>query len=303
MSETRSVPSTWNAAEHRAQRAKHPALRAPLLNVGEYERWASVLGGGTLALYGLTRGSWRGLALAALGGMLVQRGVSGHCTCYTALGINTAHRPHGPMASVTAGHGVKVEKTITVQRSPEELYRLWHNFENLPRFMSHLESVKMLDPRHSHWVARGPLGTRVEWDAETHTDRANELISWRSLEGANVDTAGSVHFTKEQDGTGTHVRVVLKYNPPGEKLGVALAKILGEAPEQEVEKDLQHFKEQVEAGAIPLMEERSSEMKTGRQTCEPMPSERKGHTDPVQEASEESFPASDPPGWIGRCQP
>src|SRR5438874_12779534 len=80
------------------------------LNVGEYERWASVLGGGVLALYGLTRRSWSGFALAALGGMLVQRGVTGRCACYTALGINTADRPHGRMASVAAGHGVKVEK-------------------------------------------------------------------------------------------------------------------------------------------------------------------------------------------------
>ncbi len=209
-----------------------------MLNVGEYERWASVLGGSMLALYGLTRRSWRGLALAAFGGMLVERGVTGRCPCYRALGINTAHRPQGPMASVAAGHGIMVEKSITIQRSPEELYRLWHNFENLPRFMSHLESVQMLDSRHSHWVARGPLGTRVEWDAETHTDKANEVISWRSLEGANVDTAGSVHFSKERDGAGTQVRVLFKYNPPGEKLGAALARLFGDAPEQEVEKDL-----------------------------------------------------------------
>jgi hypothetical protein len=88
------------------------------LNVGEYERWASVFGGGLLALYGLTRRSWGGLALAALGGMLVQRGVSGHCHCYAALEINTADRPHGPMASVAEGHGVKVEKTITMTSQP-----------------------------------------------------------------------------------------------------------------------------------------------------------------------------------------
>jgi uncharacterized membrane protein len=266
-----------------------------MLNVGEYERWASVLGGGILALYGLTRRSWRGLALAACGGMLVERGLTGHCRCYAALGINTAHRPQGPMASVAAGHGVKVDTSITIRRSPEELYRLWHNFENLPRFMSHLESVRMLDPRHSHWVARGPLGTHFEWDAETQTDRANEVISWRSLEGADVDTAGSVHFSKEQGDAGTRVRVVLKYNPPGEKLGATLARLLGDAPEQEVEKDLQHLKQQLESD-----ETASIQTQGPKETGQPMTARER--MDPVEEASEESFPASDPPSWIGRSQ-
>ena len=206
------------------------------------------------------------------------------------------------MASVAAGHGVRVEKSITIQRSPEELYRLWHNFENLPRFMSHLESVQMLDPRHSHWVARGPLGTRVEWDAETHTDKANEVISWRSLEGANVDTAGSVHFSKERDGAGTRVRVVLKYNPPGEKLGAALARFLGDAPEQEVEKDLQHLKQQLEAGELCSVEAQGSEAPRAHTARQLMTSEREDKIDLVQESSEESFPASDPPGWIGSGQ-
>jgi uncharacterized membrane protein len=220
--------------------AKHP------LNVGEYERWASVLGGGSLALYGLTRGSWSGLALAALGAPLIYRGATGHCACYAALGVSTADRPHGPLGSVAAGHGVKVEKAIAIKRPPKELYRFWRNLENLPRVMSHLKSVRFVDERRSHWVAKGPLGTKVEWDAEIYTERPDELLSWRSLEGASVDTAGSVHFTKAPGRGGTDVRVALKYNPPGDKLGATLAKLFGKAPEQQIEEDLLRFKQRME---------------------------------------------------------
>src|SRR5262245_22283678 len=103
MSETITAPSTReglarDSGTFLSERERRASAGRNRLNVGEYERWASVLGGGMLALYGLRRGSWGGLALAALGGMLVQRGVSGHCSCYAALGINTAHRPQGPMA-------------------------------------------------------------------------------------------------------------------------------------------------------------------------------------------------------------
>src|SRR5204863_253780 len=80
-------------------------------------------------------------------------------------------------------------------RPREELFRFWRHFQNLPQVMSHLESVSTTGPNLYHWVARGPMGLRVEWDAEVHTDRINELISWRSVAGSEVDTAGSVHFT------------------------------------------------------------------------------------------------------------
>jgi uncharacterized membrane protein len=117
--------------------------------------------------------------------------------------------------------------------------------------MDHLESVRILDGKRSHWVAKAPLGTSVEWDAEIINEEANELIGWRSLEGADVPNAGSVRFRPAPGGRGTEVRVNLEYNPPTGKLGAAFAKLLGEEPERQVEEDLRRFKQWMEAGEIP----------------------------------------------------
>jgi uncharacterized membrane protein len=215
------------------------------VNVGDLERTLSAVGGGALALYGLSRGTLGGLCLAGLGGALLYRGLTGHCDMYCALGVSTADE-HGPMTSVPAGSGVKVEQSATINRPASDLYLFWSNFENLPSFFRHLESVKRIDGRRSHWVAKGPLGTSVEWDAEVHTARPNELISWRSLPGSEVDTAGSVHFLPR--GAATEVRVVLKYDPPAGKVGAAVARWLGEAPEQQIAEDLNAFRRLMEAG-------------------------------------------------------
>src|SRR5207244_11918155 len=113
---------------------------------------------------GLPRGSLARLALGVTVAGLIYRGATCHCSVYQALGVNTA-QPRNPASSIPATEGVKVEKTITINRSPEELYRFWHNLENLPRFMKHLESVRLTGGNRSHWIAKGPLGTRFEWDA------------------------------------------------------------------------------------------------------------------------------------------
>ena len=220
-------------------------------NVGEIERVASVIGGATLGLVGLASGRWSGLALGVVGGGLVCRGVTGHCQVYEALGINTADRPQGREASVPAGHGVKVERSITVNKPPEYLYRFWRNFENLPRIMSHLESVRVTGPNRSHWVARALAGASVEWDAEVINERKNELIAWRSLEGSDVDNAGSVHFRRAPAGQGTEIRVSLKYYPLGGKLGAAVAGLFGENPEQQIDDDLRRFRQAMEGGTVP----------------------------------------------------
>jgi len=218
----------------------------PFENVGEAERILSTIGGGALAVYGLTRGTLGGLLLAGFGGCLVYRGLSGHCDMYGALGVSTADK-EGPYTSIPAGQGIRVEKSVVINRPPEDLYRFWHDFENLPKFMRHLKSVTVNGNR-SHWVAQGPLGLSAEWDAEVYTDRRGEVISWRSLDGSEVDTAGSVHFRPLPGGRATTVRVVLKYDPPAGKVGDWLAKWLGEAPEQQIEEDLQSFKRLMEAG-------------------------------------------------------
>lgn len=224
------------------------------VNVGATERWGSALAGGALAIYGLTRRTWGGAVLALVGGTLIARGSTGRCYAYDALGINTAETTDNPLVSVPAGKGIKVEKSVTVNRSPEELYRFWRNFENLPQFMNHLESVKDTGNGRSHWVAKAPAGKTVEWDAEVYNEKENELIAWRSLEGADVDNAGSVRFEPATGGRGTVVRVTLKYDPPGGALGALVAKLFGEEPSQQIEEDLRRFKQVMEAGEAATTE-------------------------------------------------
>ncbi len=237
------------------------------INVGETERIASAIGGGALALYGLTRGSIGGLVLALVGGSLVYRGTTGHCNVYEAAGVNTADNTSGRnhRVSVSGNSGIKVEKSVTINKSPAELYTFWRNFENLPRIMDHLESVKNTgaDGKHSHWVAKAPAGTTVEWDAEVINDKPNEMIAWRSLENADVDNAGSVHFQEATGGRGTEVKVSLKYDPPGGIVGATIAKLFGEEPSQQVEEDLRHFKQLMETGEIPTIEGQSSGRASG----------------------------------------
>jgi len=149
-----------------------------------------------------------------------------------------------------AERGIRVRKSITVNRPAEEVYGFWRDFENLPRFMRHLESVETTGEGRSHWKAKGPAGTAIEWDAETTEDRPNELIAWRSVEGADVDNDGVVRFTPAAGGRGTEVHVELNYEPPAGKLGAMVAKLFGEEPSGQVTDDLRRFKQVLETGEV-----------------------------------------------------
>jgi uncharacterized membrane protein len=236
-----TATETWTTDRERAAGRQQGAG----VNVSGAERWASVIGGGALAFYGLTRGSLGGVALAAVGSSLVYRGATGHCPAYGAMGVNTAGHSH---AALQARHAIKVEESITVNRSAAEVYHFWRRLENLPRFMEHLESVTATDDRRSHWIAKAPLGAKVEWDAEIINDRENELIAWRSLPGSQIPNAGSVRFAPAAGGLGTEVMVELFYDAPGGQIGAAFAKLFGEEPRQQVHDDLQRFKQVMESG-------------------------------------------------------
>lgn len=211
--------------------------------VSDTERWGSLITGSALVLSGLSQRSLRGVLLAIAGGSLAYHGATGQKslqdTVTEATGLNK---------------GIRVEKTVTIQnKSPEELYRIWRNFENLPTFMKHLKSVTVIDQNRSHWVANAPLGATVEWDATIISDQENQLIAWASVEGADVENSGFVRFQAARRG-GTEVKVVMEYNPPGGGVTAAIAKVFGEEPEQQIGDDLRRFKMLMEAGEIATTE-------------------------------------------------
>jgi uncharacterized membrane protein len=193
------------------------------------EKWAYVAGGAALAL---------------AGGALIVRGITGR---------QGDDGDHSPTASVGHKQGVRVEKTVTINQQPDALYRFWRNFENLPRFMDHLESVRVDDSTRSHWVVKAPAGQTVKWDAQIINDIPNELIAWQTTHG-DIANAGSVRFRLAPGGRGTEVTVNLEYDPPAGKVGQMVAKVFGEEPEQQVEDDLRRFKQVMEAGEVATNE-------------------------------------------------
>lgn len=169
--------------------------------------------------------------------------------------------------TMTEGGALRLKRSIMINRPPEELYNFWRNVENLPRFMYHLESVQSIGERLSHWVTKGPGGTRVEWDAEITEDRHGELLAWRSLEGADVYNAGSVRFEPRPGGRGTIVRVDMQYRPPAGVVGAAFAMLFNAAPEQQIYDDLRRLKQVIETGEV--MRSDGSPEGTGRMKQRP----------------------------------
>ncbi len=223
--------------------------KTTIANISDSERIATALGGALLAAYGISQRSKAGTILAAAGGALIVRGATGYCPGYAAAGIDMSS--DDTKVALAGSRGTPVELAVTIMKPHDELYRFWHDLENLPKFMPHLVSVQSLGGNRSHWQAKVLRGRTVEWDAEIINDVPNELIGWRTLDGADVVSAGSVRFKPSGHDGETIVTVHMQYEPPAGKMGATLAWMFGQAPSQTIREDLRRFKALMETGEVP----------------------------------------------------
>lgn len=243
-------PTNKQSHDRRKERLSDTSLTR---NIGQGQRLLSVLAGLGFIIRGLQRPSAFGVILGMTGISLVYRGACGYCPAFAAMDIATngddpKTRRRGPV-ELNTGRATKIRRTIVINRSAAELYRFWRSFDNLPRVMSHLQSVFVINDRLSYWVGQTLVGApTVEWDAEIVNDIENERIEWRSLADADLDHTGSVELAPGVDGQSTKLTLTLHYALPAGLLGVAVAEIFGEDPEDKLAQDLQRFKERMEEG-------------------------------------------------------
>jgi uncharacterized membrane protein len=201
-------------------------------------RWATAVGGAALLVWGANK-------------LSKDRHPAGALLAMTGAGFILQSVRSDTRTRLAGARGTVVQQSFAINCPAPELYEFWANLEQLPRVMPELLSVTMLDHRRSHWIARGPVGGRTEWYADIINDIPNELIAWRTIEGSNLVSAGSIHFEPGPVGRGTTVRVKLQYDPPGGKLGAALAWAFGDSPSQVLREGLRRFKQLMETGEIP----------------------------------------------------
>ena len=218
-------------------------------NVGSLERWGSVVLGGALVTYGLSRRTRAGAGIAAAGTTLVLRGTTGHCPVYSSIGVSTA--ADDTRTALGGANGFHVHESIRLEKPIAEVYRFWRELENLPRFMTHLERVIDLGNGRSRWTAKGPAGMAIEWEAEIINEVENKVIAWRSLPNSDLVTAGSVNFDRARGGRETQLTVHLQYAPPGGRLGRVIAQLFGDEPGQAIREELRRMKWLLETGEIP----------------------------------------------------
>jgi len=217
-------------------------LELPLSDIREIERWASLAAATAVMVYGFSRRSVPGVALAA---------VAATPFAYRTLVGKWPFENGSTRTALSGDRGIHVREAMRIDKPISEVYAFWRQLENLPRVLTHLEQVTELGNGRSHWIARGPAGMGVEWDAEIINEVENKVIGWRSLPDSDVVTAGSVNFKPVRDGRATQIAVHLQYEPPAGRAGAFLARIFGGEPSQTIREDLRRLKQVLEAGEIP----------------------------------------------------
>lgn len=225
----------------------HPS-ELVLVPPGDVERWGALTSAAALLAYGARRRSVLGLCAATMAIPLAYRGVAGR---WPSSFLSLLRAGDDPRVALAGDRGELVFESVRIEKPLGETYLFWRTLENLPRFMSHLESVSSLGDGRSHWVAKGPAGLRVEWNAELINQIPNQVIAWRSLPGSDVVTAGSVNFDMVRGGRSTQVSVRLQYSPPIGHVGALVAGMLGHDPAGMIREDLRRLKQVLEAGEIP----------------------------------------------------
>lgn len=216
------------------------------MTLGSLERWGSVTTAAALMLYGVSRRTPTGIGLALAATPLAYRGLAGRWPPLTS-----QHRgPRDTRAALAGDRGFTVHESVRLERPIAEVYNFWRRLENLPRFMSYLHEVTETAPGRSHWVAKGPGGVLVEWDAEIINEVENQVLGWRSLPGGDVTVAGSVNFDTVRAGRSTQLTVRLQYAPPAGRIGSFVSMLAGREPSQTIREDLRRLKQILEAGEV-----------------------------------------------------
>jgi len=247
---------------------EHPAMQTieawqrqieTQVNVPPPERLLSTVSGGALAFSGLSRRGWSGALQTVVGGVLLYRGITGHSFVYQALHINRAQHPF-PSINITSipdREGFRVQRSLTIRRSPQDLYAFWRNAENTPLYIPLIESVHKIDERRSHWIATSPIGQRMEWDVEITQDQPGRLIGWQVYNKASIGNGGNISFREapRQRGTITTLEVdFVGHKGLQNTLEIpVIGKVTGLFLESWVLETLRCFKALMETGEVPTL--------------------------------------------------
>jgi len=231
-------------------------------NVGKFERIASGVLGGAIALQGLRRRGLRGLLMAVGGGYLMYRGASGQCGLYSRAGIDRSGSTDSarPEVSHTAP---EVQRSITVGRPAEELHEYWRDAEQLNQLLGEFATIEERSEGRLHWTVNGPLDRTMEWETEFVEDREGEVLRWETVEGTRLPSEWTVRYQDAPGEQGTEVSLRVRFDPPGGAVGSALIERLGIAPKTIVAETLRRFRSLAETGEVPTLERNPSARGSG----------------------------------------